>query len=97
MSSPKGNPRLHRRPLTIRESIEREQSWLDQPCARLIYPADQHWAIFQKLLCTGSATGNLVSDGHPAALAVEYHCVLRSTDLDFARFRGLKWNNPIVV
>jgi predicted nucleic acid-binding protein len=30
-----------------------------------------------------------------AALAIEYNSVVQSTDSDFARFPGLKWNNPI--
>jgi uncharacterized protein len=89
------NARLHRRPLTLREGIERVQSWLAQPCVRLVTPTDQHWPVFQQLLRVGNATGNLVSDAHLAALAVEHNCVLHSTDTDFARFRGLKWRNPI--
>ncbi len=89
------NPRLHRRPLTLKEVADRVQSWLDQPCVRLVSPTDQHWAIFQKMLRGGSATGNLVTDAHLAALAVEHGCVLCSTDADFARFSGLKWRNPI--
>jgi toxin-antitoxin system PIN domain toxin len=89
------NPRLHRRPLTIKEAVDRVQSWLDQPCARLILPTDQHWPIFQKMLRGGNATANLVSDAHLAALAVEHNCELHSSDADFARFPGLKWRNPI--
>lgn len=89
------NPRLHQRPLTLREAVERVQSWLDQPCARVIQTTDQHWPLFQQMLRAGNATANLVSDAHLAALAVEHNCVLHSTDTDFARFRGLKWKNPI--
>ena len=89
------NPRLHRRPLTLKEAVERVQSWLDQPCVRLIQTTDQHWSLFQQMLRAGNASGNLVSDAHLAALAVEHNCVLHSTDTDFARFRGLKWKNPI--
>ncbi len=36
-----------------------------------------------------------VSDAHLAALAVEHNCTLQLTDTDFARFRGLKWSNPV--
>ena len=89
------NPRLHRRPLTLREAVERVQSWLDQPCVRILHPTDQHWTVLQQMLRTGNATANLVSDAHLAALAVEHNCVLASTDTDFARFRGLKWRNPL--
>jgi toxin-antitoxin system PIN domain toxin len=89
------NVRLHRRPLTLGEALERVQSWFDQPCARIIYPGEQHWTIFQVMLRDGKAIGSLVSDAHLAAMAVEHNCILQSTDVDFARFKGLKWNNPI--
>lgn len=89
------NPRLHQRPLTLGEACERVQSWFEQPCVRLIHPTDQHWALFQKLLKAGNAVGNLVSDAHLAALALEHNCVLYSTDSDFTRFPGLRWANPI--
>jgi uncharacterized protein len=89
------NVRLHRRPLTLGEALERVQSWFDQPCVRIIHPGEQHWAIFQVMLRDGKAIGSLVSDAHLAAMAVEHNCILQSTDVDFARFKGLKWNNPI--
>ncbi|MBX3732154.1 MAG: type II toxin-antitoxin system VapC family toxin [Verrucomicrobiae bacterium] len=89
------NARLHQRPLTLKEAIERVQSWLDQPCVRVLQPTDQHWTIFQQMLRSGNAVGNLVSDAHLAALAVEHNAVLHSTDADFSRFRGLKWRNPL--
>lgn len=89
------NARLHQRPLSLKEAIDRVQSWLDQPCVRVLQPTDQHWVIFQQMLRGGKATGNLVSDAHLAALAVEHNCVLQSTDADFSRFRGLQWKNPI--
>ncbi|MCK9588603.1 MAG: hypothetical protein WC076_12885 [Terrimicrobiaceae bacterium] len=40
---------------------------------------------------------NLVSDAHLAALALEHSCTLASTDSGFARFRSLKWQNPIAA
>ena len=89
------NPRLHQRPLTLKEVIERVQSWLDQPCVKVLQPTDQHWRIFQQMLQSGKAVGNLVSDAHLAALAAEHNAVLYSTDADFSRFRGLKWRNPL--
>ncbi len=90
------NPRLHRRPLTLREAIDRVQSWLDQPCVRMVLPTDQHWAIFRTVLRQGGgATGNLVPDAHLAALAIEHNCRLCSSDADFARFTGLDWHNPL--
>lgn len=89
------NARIHDRPLTLAEATERVESWLAQPCVRIIVPTDQHWGIFRKLLHAGKATGNLVSDAHLAALAMEHNCQLCSTDQDFSRFPGLKWMNPL--
>ena len=89
------NPRVHRRPLTLKEAQERVQSWFDQPCVSIVQPTDQHWVIFQQMLQGGKAVGNLVSDAHLAALAVEHNCLLCSTDADFSRFPRLKWKNPL--
>ena len=36
-----------------------------------------------------------VSDAHLAAIALEHGAELCSTDTDFARFKGLKWRNPL--
>lgn len=89
------NPRASRQPLTLNEAVERVQSWFGQPCVKIIQPTENHWTIFQQMLRAGNAAANLVSDAHLAALAVEHNCILNSTDSDFARFRGLKWKNPI--
>ncbi len=89
------NTRVLQRPLTRSEAIARIDSWLAQPCVRILGPTDRHWAVFQKMIISGQAMGNLVSDAHLAALAVEHDCILCSTDADFSRFRDLKWKNPI--
>jgi len=89
------NARIQQRPLAMKEAIERVQSWLDQPCVRIIHPTDHHWEIFQAMLRDGKAVGNLVPDAHLAALAIEHNCVLYTSDSDFTRFRGLKSSNPI--
>ena len=40
--------------------------------------------------------GNLTSDAHLAALAIEHGAELYSSDSDFARFPGLRWRNPLI-
>ena len=40
-------------------------------------------------------TANLVPDAHLAALALEHDLTLCSSDQDFARFPGLRWENPL--
>lgn len=89
------NVRLHERPLTMQQAVNRVQSWMEQPCVRIVGPTEEHWGIFKRLLSSGKALGNLVTDAHLAALAVEHNCVMMSTDSDFARFKELKWKNPI--
>jgi predicted nucleic acid-binding protein len=39
--------------------------------------------------------GNLTTDAHLAALAIEHQAELHSTDADFARFPGVRWVNPL--
>lgn len=89
------NSRIFRRPLSLNQAIARVQSWFDQPCVRLVSPTERHWVVFQQLLVSGQAIANLVPDAHLAALAIEYGCELASTDNDFARFRGIRWKNPL--
>jgi hypothetical protein len=89
------NSRVFENPLSVAQTIKRVQSWLDQPCARLIEPTDRHWLVFQLMLTEGQALGILVTDAHLAALAVQHGCELMSTDVDFARFPRLKWTNPL--
>ena len=89
------NPRVFVHPLPLDQAISRVQSWLDQPCTRIVHPTERHWTIFRKMLLEGQAVANLVTDAHLAALAVEHGCELISTDSDFSRFHGIRWRNPL--
>jgi len=89
------NPRVFEHPLSLDQALSRVQSWLDQPCTRIVHPTDRHWIVFQKMLVEGQAVANLVTDAHLAALASEHGCELISTDSDFSRFPGIKWRNPL--
>lgn len=89
------NPRVFEHPLSLEQSVSRVQSWLDQPCTRMVQPTERHWTVFRKMLADGQATANLVTDAHLAALALEHGCDLISTDSDFARFPGIRWRNPL--
>jgi hypothetical protein len=89
------NRRIFERPLSLDEAVGLVQSWLDQPCVRVVGPTERHWQFFREMLASGKAAGNLVADAHLAALAVEHGCELNSTDADFARFPKLTWRNPL--
>jgi len=89
------NPRVFEHPLSLEQALARVQSWLDQPCTRVVRPTERHWTVFKQVLTDGQAVANLVTDAHMAALAIEHGCELASTDSDFARFPKLKWRNPL--
>src|ERR1044072_921542 len=89
------NQRAFVSPLSIKEATSIVTEWLERPQTVLLTPGEKHWAIFQKLLESGQATGPLVMDAHLAALALEHGAVLASSDRDFSRFPGLKLINPL--
>ena len=60
----------------------------------LIHPGDRHADILFGLLEAAGTAGNLTTDAHLAALAIEHQAELHSTDADMARFPGLRWVNP---
>lgn len=91
------NPRVMTNPLTIDEAIAYLDEWPALPAVRIIGPTQRHREEFAKSLRVAKATGNLVSDAHLAALAVEHGCRLASTDEDFRRFPDLRWFNPLAV
>ena len=49
------------------------------------------------LMAIGGIQASLVPDAHLAALAMEHGLTLCSTDGDFARFAGLRWENPLAL
>jgi toxin-antitoxin system PIN domain toxin len=89
------NPRVFDYPLSMAEAESHVASWLAQPCARVLDPGERHWAILQDLARHGQATGPLVMDAVLAAIAIEHGATLVTTDRDFARFPGLRWENPL--
>lgn len=89
------NPRAFERPLSTLEAQRAVSSWLAQPTAGIVEPGERYWEILREVMHDGQAVGPLVMDAALAALAIEHGATLHTTDRDFARFRGLKWVNPI--
>ena len=84
-----------RKPLSPESAFAYVDSWLDQPFVTTVAPGEHHWPLFRNLsLATGTA-GNLTSDAHLAALAIEHGCAVYSTDNDFKRFPGIEHVNPL--
>ena len=89
------NPKILETPLDAGGACHRVRSWLAQPQTVLIHPGDRHPDILFGLLEAAGTAGNLTTDAHLAALAIEHQAELHSTDSDMARFPGLRWVNPL--
>jgi toxin-antitoxin system PIN domain toxin len=90
------HPSVLARPLEPSEACALARSWLGRPQAGILHPGERHASIVFGLLETLGTAGNLTTDAHLAALALEHQAELHSTDADFARFPGLRWRNPLV-
>lgn len=89
------NPVIFPQPLDIDTAIGKVDTWLSLDNARLVREKEEHWDILRSLIADSGAAGNLTTDAHLATLAISHGAVLVSCDNDFARFKGLRWENPI--
>ncbi len=81
-------------PLTPADAWGYVTDWLDADQAWVPQPGLRHREILGRLLTSGDLRGNLVTDAHLAALAIEHGTAICSFDSDFARFEDLTWINP---
>jgi uncharacterized protein len=89
------NPRVFEKPFPASDAFDIVDGWLAQPCTTIVDPTDRHLALLQDLLEPLGTAGNLTTDAHLAALAIEHGAELCSSDADFARFPGLRWTDPL--
>jgi len=87
--------RVFPQPLAPEQALAVVDSWVAHPAVTMVHPGDEHWRILRTLLEESGIAGNLTTDAHLAALALEHGAALHSTDADFARFRRLRWVNPL--
>jgi len=91
------NARVFDAPLSPDESLDLVDSWLDHPTVAVLEPTPRHAARLRELLSPLGTAGNLTTDAHLAALAMEHGAELCSADADFGRFPGLRWTNPLAA
>lgn len=82
-------------PWPIQSALDEIQRWLAQPVATVVHPTPRHASVLRDLLAPLGTGGNLTSDAHLAALAIEHGATLCSHDNDFSRFAGLRWEDPL--
>jgi len=88
------NPRIFPRPESAARAWDQVVDWLDAAPAWVPVPTDRHAEVLGTLVPAVSGP-NLWPDAHLAALAIEHGLTVMSTDGDFARFPGLRWENPL--
>jgi len=89
------NPRAFAGSITMADALKQVKNWLACDVVWIPGPTERHAEVLGSLLSHPGIYGDLVSDAHLAALAIEHGLTLCSTDGDFARFRELKWLNPL--
>lgn len=84
------NPRVYETPLRPSVALDQVDEWLAGAVATVVHPGVEHRAILRTLIGTSGTAGNLTTDAHIAALAIENEATLGSFDGDFHRFQQLK-------
>jgi toxin-antitoxin system PIN domain toxin len=83
------------KPLTVKQALELVGLWLARPKIVILEPGPRHFKLLSALLIHAGTAGNLTSDAHLAAIAIEHGAEVHTTDTDFGRFLGLRWRNPL--
>ena len=91
------NPAVVRHAVTPAAAMGQVQEWLACPPAWIPHPGPDHATILARLLTSRLMTSRLVPDAHLAGLAIEHGLTLCSADGDFAKFAGLRWQNPLAA
>jgi toxin-antitoxin system PIN domain toxin len=86
--------KIFAKPSRLKDALTFSSTLMDQPNCQIVQPGGRHWSIFADLCKRSAATGNIVQDAWLAALALESGCEWITTDRDFARFPGLRWQTP---
>lgn len=81
--------------MSVERAWRQVRAWLACEPAWIPVPTERHPDLLESLLPQIDGRAKLVPDAHLAALAMEYGLVLQSSDHDFARFPGLRWENPL--
>lgn len=80
------NPAIFERPLETDQAFEMIKIWTASPKSVVVEPTSRHLMIMKGLIDQVGTAGNLTTDAHLAALAIEYGGEVASFDRDFERF-----------
>jgi toxin-antitoxin system PIN domain toxin len=88
------NPAILTHPMTADDATAQVETWLAAPAAVVAQPTARHADVLRGLLRDTGTAGNLTTDAHLAALAIEHGADVVSHDRDFARFPGIRHRLP---
>ena len=89
------HPKVFDPPTELERALEDLASLMESPSLVLLGEGPRHISVLRRVLVSGQATGNLVHDGHIAALLIEHGVrELLTANHDFARLPGLQARNP---
>ena len=89
------HPRVLVSPATPVQAVDYVREWFQFPHVLSINPGPDHLTHFRRNLLAVGVGANLTTDSHLAAVAMEYQAEIHSNDMDFSRFPGLRWRNPL--
>jgi toxin-antitoxin system PIN domain toxin len=89
------HPRLAKPPVAVQTAWRQVELWLQAPTAWIPLPTVRHAETLGTLLSLTAVSGPHVHDAHIAALALQHGLTLCTADRDFARYPGLRFENPL--
>jgi hypothetical protein len=81
--------------VSVRTAWDSARVLIQQPTALIVAPGAGHAAIADELFATPGLAANDAPDVFLAGLAIERGLTLATHDHGFARFRGLRWMDPL--
>ena len=80
------NPRVFPQPSSAEEALIAIEAWTTHPSVSTVEPTSRHLSVLGGLLRQSGTAGNLTTDAHIAALAIEHGARVVSFDRDMERF-----------
>ena len=91
------NARVFSNRMTPDQAAGHVESWLARRVVRILNPGPRHAELLFRLLRVHGAGGNLTTESHLAALAIELNAVVHTADTGFLRFEGVKGQSPQLI
>ncbi|MDQ3716380.1 MAG: type II toxin-antitoxin system VapC family toxin [Actinomycetota bacterium] len=89
------NHRIFGQPSTPEQAMDFCAALRAAPTAVAVRAGPRHWSIFERLMTQTRARANDVPDAYLAALALEQGATWVTRDRGFARFPGLRVQDPL--